>query len=297
MNDERLGIADIGQMRDQLEAVHELFRAGSIAFEHEGQDTTEAAGEILFGRGMCRMAGKAGIVHGLDIRMRCKPLGESQGIFTGALDSQGQCLQALQQHEGIERALAWTPVAQAFDTAADDELDVAKGTADAKHIVKHHAVIAGRRRGELRILAIAPVEGACIHDHATHAGAMTADPLRGGLDHDMRTEFQRLADRAASAEGVVHNQGQIMLFRQRDKGLEVRHGKAWIADGFEIDRFRLRIDQRFITLHPHAIREPGLDADAFEGVLELVVGAAVEMRGGDKVIANRRDVVDGDELR
>ncbi len=109
--------------------------------------------------------------------------------------------------------------------------------------------------------------------------------------------LQRLADRPACAEGIVHDERQIMLLRQRHKGLKVRHCQSGIANGFQIDRLRLRIDQRFIALHLHPIGKSRLHPDAFEGVLELIVGAAVEMRGRNKVVAHRGDVVDRDELR
>jgi hypothetical protein len=49
MDDEGFGIADVGEVGDQLEVVHELLRARAVAFEDEGKDSAEAAGEILPG--------------------------------------------------------------------------------------------------------------------------------------------------------------------------------------------------------------------------------------------------------
>ena len=58
----------------------------------------------------------------------------------------------------------------------------------------------------------------------------------------MRTVFQWLTNGTTSAEGVVHDQRQVMLLCERNEGFEVRHGESGITDGFEIDRFGLGID-------------------------------------------------------
>ena len=126
---------------------------------------------------------------------------------------------------------------------------------------------------------------------------MTPNPLRRRFHHHMRPMLQRLTNRSARPERVVHNQWQIMLLRQRHKRLKVRHRQPGIADGLQINRLRLGIDQRLKRLHLHTIRKPRLNTDALEGVFELIVGATVQMRSGDKVIAHRSNVVDCNELR
>jgi hypothetical protein len=90
--------------------------------------------------------------------------------------------------------------------------------------------------------------------------------------------------------------GRSCFLRESGEGLEVRHGQAGVTDRFQIDRLGLSVDQGLEARRLHAVREPRLDADVLEGVLELVVGAAVEVRGGDKVVAHRGDVVDREEL-
>ena len=109
--------------------------------------------------------------------------------------------------------------------------------------------------------------------------------------------LQRLADRAARAERVVHDQRQVVFLRQRGERLEIRHREPGIADRLEVDRLGLRIDQRLEARHLHAVGKPRLDADVLEGVFELIVGPAVEVRRRDEIVAHRRDVVDRQKLR
>ena len=103
----------------------------------------------------------------------------------------------------------------------------------------------------------------------------------------MRPMLQRLTNRPASTKSVVHNQRQVMLLRQRHKRLNVRHRQSRIADGFKIDRFRLGINQRLKRLHLHAIREPRLNPNALERILELVVRATIKDFWGQALSARK----------
>ena len=108
---------------------------------------------------------------------------------------------------------------------------------------------------------------------------------------------QRLANRAAGTEGIVDDQREIVLLRQGRERLEIRHGEPRIADRFQVDRLGLRIDQGLEARHLHAIGKPRLDPDVFEGVFKLIVRAAVEVRGRDKIITHGRDIIDREKLR
>ena len=246
---------------------------------------------------MRRMVFQARVVHRNHFRMRRQPPRQRQRVLTRALHAQRERLQPLQQQERVEGALRRTPIAETFHAAADDKLDIPKRPADAKHVVQHHAVIARRRRRELRILAVAPVERARVHDHAAHARAVSADPFRGRLHKHMHPVPQRLANRAAGAERIVDDQREIVLLRQGCERLEIRHGEPRIADRFQVDRLGLRIDQGLEARHLHAIGKPCLDPDVFEGVFKLIVGAAVEVRGRDKIITHRSNIIDREKLR
>jgi hypothetical protein len=110
-----------------------------------------------------------------------------------ALHAQGQRLEALQQQEGVERRLAGAEVAQAFNAGADGEGDVAEGPAAAEDLPEVQAVVARRRIGEQRELAVAPVELAGVDDDAADRGAVAADPLGGRLDDDVGAVVDRAA--------------------------------------------------------------------------------------------------------
>ena len=76
MDDEGLGIAHIGEMRDELEAVHKFLGAGAVSRQHKRQDAAEAAGQIFLGGSMGGVMGETGIIDGLDPGMGGQPLGE-----------------------------------------------------------------------------------------------------------------------------------------------------------------------------------------------------------------------------
>src|SRR5207245_7734099 len=64
----------------------------------------------------------------------------------------------------------------------------------AEGLVEDDAVVAGRGRGELGELAVAPVELAGLDDHAAHRGAVPADVFRRRVHDDVRAPFDGPAE-------------------------------------------------------------------------------------------------------
>ena len=74
-----------------------------------------------------------------------------------ALDAEREGLEALDEEEGAERALAWPEVAQALDAGARDEGHVGlEGALGAEHLPELEAVVALARLGEDRVAALVP---------------------------------------------------------------------------------------------------------------------------------------------
>src|SRR5690606_37315895 len=61
VNDQRLGVAQVGQQREQLDAVDEAAAGLVAAFDAEGEDGAGAFGQILAGQLVRRVAGQAGV--------------------------------------------------------------------------------------------------------------------------------------------------------------------------------------------------------------------------------------------
>lgn len=79
-------------------------------------------------------------------------------------------------------------------------------------------------------------------------------------------------------------------------GLEVGDVVLGVTDALDVDGLGLVVNGGRDILGLVAVDELGVDAQAGEEDLELVVGAAVEVRGGDDVVAGVGEGVDGHEL-
>jgi hypothetical protein len=79
-------------------------------------------------------------------------------------------------------------------------------------------------------------------------------------------------------------------------GLKLGHVVARVADALNVDGLGLVVDGGGNVLGLVALDELGRDAEAREEHLELVVGATVQVRGRDDVVARVRQRRDGHEL-
>src|SRR5678815_298128 len=93
--------------------------------------------------------------------------------------AQAQRLDSLDELERIEGAHAGTQIPESLHTATNDESD------RSEHFTEIHAVIGGRRRIDLGMLTLGPVEFAPIHDHSTDGRAVPAHELGQRMDHDV----------------------------------------------------------------------------------------------------------------
>src|SRR6476659_6680358 len=74
MNDERAGIADIGEMREQLHVGDELYAGVVAALEPEGEDRAGALGHVFLREIVVAVAGEARIDHPRHLRLLHQPL-------------------------------------------------------------------------------------------------------------------------------------------------------------------------------------------------------------------------------
>ena len=79
----------------------------------------------------------------------------------------------------------------------------------------HQAVIGRTGLAHQRELAVAPVEGAGVHDHASQAGAVAPDPLGRTFNNHISAVVNRSQQGTAGSQGVVDDQGDAFLFGKR----------------------------------------------------------------------------------
>ena len=126
------------------------------------------------------------------------------GIFRVPLQSQGQGFHTLQQQEGVEGRDGRAGVSQ------ENGPDVGDKSGRTHRIHKGDSMIAGVGFGNGRILSGGlPVKFAGVHDDASQGGAVTADKLGGGMDHDIRAVFDG-TDQIGGTKGVVNDQRNLM---------------------------------------------------------------------------------------
>src|SRR6266511_2322958 len=283
VDDERLRVADVGEVGGELHRVDPRLARLEPALDPEGEDRAEAVLEVLARPLVVRVRLEAGVGDPRDLGVVLEPLRERERVLAVALDAEGERLDPLQEEERVERREGRPDVAQPLDARADDELDVAERPLRPEHVVVDEAVVAGRGLREARELAArAPVELSGIHDHPADGGAVAADPLRRRLHDDVRAPLDRAAEVAGGPEGVVDDERDLVLVRELRERLEVGDVVARVADRLDVERLRLRSDRLLPLAEVVLLDELRGDPEARQRHLELVVRAAVELRGGDE---------------
>ena len=96
--------------------------------------------------------------------------------------------------------------------------------------------------------------------------------------------FQRTAE-GRRAEGAVDDQRKPMSVGYISNGLDINHVKQGVADGFGVERLGLVGNGRFIVVRVGRIDKVDLDAHRRKNVVELGIGAAIQVVGRYDFIA------------
>ncbi len=215
---QRLRIADVREVAEQLKAVDEGLASLKAALYSERDERAAAADEHLLRQFVVVVALQARVVHPGDGVVGLEVLGDLQGVLLVTLHSQRERLDALQDEEGVERRERGAGVAQQHRAAARDV------GGRAHRVAPDDAVVARvglhERLEALGILR--PVEVAGVDDRATDRGAMAADELRQRVDGDVGALLEDLrADRRR--DGVVEYERHADRMRRVSPGGHVEH--------------------------------------------------------------------------
>lgn len=176
-----LGITDVGEVGNQLEAIDNLAAGRTAALDTEAQDTSEAPLEILLGRLVVSVALQAGVRNPRDVGALLQVPGQGQSVLGVALSTETESLDTedeLLGGEGVERG---TNVSQELNSGADNEGD------GAKRLPELEAVVALGGLDELGepLAVLAPVKLAGVNDDTSNGGSVAADPLGSRVDDDV----------------------------------------------------------------------------------------------------------------
>ena len=278
VDDEALGVADVGEVGEQAHAADEVLAGLAAAIEVEAEHGAGAAGEVLRHEPVVFRASEARVAYLGHVAAPGQPLGDGAGVADVAVHAQPQRLDPLQEQEGVERAHGAAQVPQRFGAQLHQ---VAIG---AEGLVEGEAVIGRRRLGDDGEAAVGPVEFAGIHHRAADAGAVAAEELGGGMHDDVRAPVEWAAE-PRRGEGVVHEERGAGVVGDAGDRLDVEHVAAGIADGLAEQELGLVARRVGPVARPVRVHEGDFQRELAFEVLELGHRAAVEGGAGDHMVA------------
>ncbi len=286
------GIGNMGNDGYEAQRVHKFDGGLAVALESEGNHSTGAVGQILLCKFVGLVAGESAIVYPCHTGVGLQELGYALGILTVAGHTQMERLQSEVQQERVLRCGNAAQVAHElrYELGAVGHLAKALGVDDA--VIR---LVGSGESGELVGMGL-PVEVTAVYYASAHLSGMTVHILGSGMGDDIGTPLKGPAvDRCG--EGVVNYQGHAMLMSDAGKLLDVEHFTARIGDGLAEEGLGVGTESSVnLVLSSLGRNEGTLDAKFFEGHTEKIVGATVNLVGGDEVVASLTDVEQGIEI-
>src|SRR5450631_1789740 len=135
MDDQRLGIANVGQQGEEFERVDQLFASLKAALDSEGDQRALSCWHIFLRACVVGARLKSGIVDPIDARMLLEMLCNGQGVLRVSLKAEVQRLDALQKQEGVEGRERRAGVAQTLDARLEDECQGAERLSERESMV------------------------------------------------------------------------------------------------------------------------------------------------------------------
>lgn len=104
LDDEGLGITDVGKVRSELAAVDKGVASLETALDAESEDGTEATLEVLLRELVAGVVRKTSVADPGDLGPRLEPLRELEGVLAVASRTERQGLDTLDEEPRAERA-------------------------------------------------------------------------------------------------------------------------------------------------------------------------------------------------
>ena len=229
VNDKRLGVTDISQVREDLKIVDEFSCCIKAILEFDGEDGACALWQVFQLQLVVRGRFEARIVDFSNLRVLFEEFCDSGGIVDVAFYAERQGFEALNEEPGGDRGNASPGITENLRTDTGHE-------ACARYVsCKVDAVIGCIRRSEVRVsFRLVPVELAIFYDRAAQGRTVATDEFRGGVNHDIQTMFQ-WTEEIRRREGIINDDRQAVGVSNVADGIEIRDIDGRIPQRFDID--------------------------------------------------------------
>ncbi len=281
-------VADVGEVAEEVEAFDESLASRGTALDAESEDGAWSLWKIAFGSEMVWVGFEAWVFDPADLGVFFEKFRDGLGVLDVTIHAEGEGFDSLKGLPAVERGLAGADVAQDVDAGLDGEggqSGVFEGGVD-------EAVVAWVRFGKAWEAAGGVVEVTAVDDDAADAGAVAGDEFGGTVGNDVSAPFDG-PEEVGGGEGVIEHQNQSVFFRDGSDLFDGEDADVWVSEGLAVEDFGVGLNGALEVGGVGGIDEGDGDAEFWEGVFELAVGAAVEAAAGDDVIAGVAEGEDG----
>mmetsp|Transcript_10221 Transcript_10221/g.46890 ORF Transcript_10221/g.46890 Transcript_10221/m.46890 type:complete len:402 (+) Transcript_10221:3891-5096(+) len=294
VNRERARVADVGHVADELERVDEggTRLARVCGLDAEDDHAATLALDVLDVLGVLGIVLEAGVSDPGNLGVGLEVLGDLEGVLAVAVHAKRQGLDTLEKHPRVVGGLGSSDVAKPDGEHAELVREGREGLGEV--VAPSETAVGGVRFVEEGMPAGGPVEPALLDAHAADAGAVAADPLGEGGDDDVRAEVEA-PGQVRGGEGAVHDEGHVVVVGNLGDGLKVADLERGVGHGLAEDGAGLVVNRCPDVLGVVHVDEPDGDAEGGEDVVELRVGATVQLVAGHDVVASLGEVDDGVE--
>ena len=270
MDHQRPRVADVGEVRAQLDRADEALARLAALGEPEREHRARPLRQVLLGQRVVRVGRQPAVADPAHALVGLQELGDDLGVGDVRVHPQRQRLHPVQEQEGVERREHAAEVAQPLDAQLGGEAVLAEVVPEAQ------VAVGGDRLGHDREVAVVPRELAGVDHHAAHRGAVAAEELGRRVDDDVGAVLERAAQVRAGERRVDHQRDAGVVGDLRER-LEVGDRARRVGDDLGVEQLGAagldRGGERVGAVGGH---ERGLDPEPPQRHVEQRVGAAVE---------------------
>ena len=290
MNHQRLRVTDVGEVAGQVHRFDEGATGIAATLHAEAEYGSRALRQVFQAALVVRVVRKPCPVHILDAWVAFQPFGDGARVVDVRLHAERERLDTLRKQECGVRGEGRPDVTQLFGPKAREERELAEVARPLESAVTRHRLV------EQRELVAVPGEATTLDDHAAEGGAVPAEKLRGRVDGDICSPFERPVQ-VRRRDGRVDDQRDAGGVGHLGETLDVRHLTGRVRDDLGENELRIVGDGCRVVGRVCALHKRRFDAETAEGDIQLGDRTSIQARARDDVITGSGQAGEGDELR